>query len=136
MAKDPNVVRVNRDDLREMLKGGYIYGDQIAEQLATEGTFAIAKWALGGGVDVVLDNTNCSIDSLKVILDNVEKSPFDIEVVFKVFDIPYWKQRWRNFYRVGLDFTSPRYIPASVAREKTAKFQEVKAFIKEYESRQ
>lgn len=132
MAQRPHIIRVNRDDLRAMLKGGYLYGDGIAEQLATEGTIAMAKWALGGDVDVILDNTNCSVNTLEDTLNRVKNSPFEIDVEFKIFDTPYWLQRWRNLRRVRFNIFSKRYIPAVVAREKNQGFQKVKAFINDW----
>lgn len=127
LAQKRGVIRINRDDLRTMFKGGYVHGDGFVEKLCTLTTYDTALAILKGGFDVVLDNTNCTVKTVKDLLMNVHDVA---EVEFKVFDIPYWKQRYRNFWR-WFRRQGP-WIPKEVSQRMDSNFQEVKVFIDDY----
>lgn len=124
-AKSKGVIRINRDDLRTMFKGGYVHGVGFVEKLCTEVTYEAALITLRNGWDVVLDNTNCNLKTVKEILSNIQGST---QVVFKVFDIPYWKQRYRcimRWVKGGI------WIPSEVSKRMHNNFLEVKEWLKD-----
>jgi predicted kinase len=57
VADAPGRTRVNRDDLREMMFGGWT-GDQVHEDAVTAAQLAAVRALLAAGVGVVVDDTN------------------------------------------------------------------------------
>lgn len=123
------VIRINRDELRTMFKGEYVHGDSLAEYLCTKATLSIASDAMNEGADVILDNTNCTLDTVKDIINRVGHRE-NVELVFKVFDVPYRTQRWRCLKRFMMG--KGPWIPKRVSQRMHMTFQEVKAHIDEY----
>lgn len=59
VAQDPaNRARVNRDKLRETLRGSLVWGDPDLERQVTIAQHALIRALLGAGVSVVSDDTN------------------------------------------------------------------------------
>lgn len=121
--KEPCVVRLNRDELRTMMKGGYVYGDKVIEALCTSTTRAIARTCLEAEIDIIQDNTNCQLKTIKDILTEL---PEGVEVVVKLFEIPYWKQRFRCIVRW---MNGGIWIPKHVSKRMHNNFQQVKEYV-------
>jgi predicted kinase len=120
--EDPNIIRVNRDELRIMLKGRYTVGNRLVEACTTNIVRHTIDTVLRSGNDLVVDATHCK---MKYIQDILEMIPTDVDCVVKyiLFDVPYWKQRWRNFWRwvkTGI------WIPSNVSKAMDKNFKEVK----------
>ncbi len=131
--KNRDVIRINRDDLRTMFRGGYVHGHGFTETLCTITTISTAGNALRAGYDVILDNTNCTLSTVNDVLNSIvtlKGQGIPIEVEFKVFEIPYWKQRWRNFWRWAKG--KGPWIPSEVSKRMDHNFHTVKKFIDEY----
>ena len=60
VSKNPKTIRVNRDDLRSMLKPGYQFGDNRIEDVVTDASQWAVRTALSKGLNVICDDTNLS----------------------------------------------------------------------------
>jgi len=80
--KNPNTLRLCRDDLRAML-GNAPFLDPRGEKIVTK----MIEQAIAnkGDKDLVIDQTNCSVEFLKKLIKFC--TAFD-EVTFQVFDVP------------------------------------------------
>lgn len=133
LASAGNSVRLNRDEFRTMFNGGYIYGNKYFEELCTKATYAIAKRALKDGKNVILDNTNCSPKTIMELLFDIGKlqgEGIEVEIEFVLFEIPYWKQRYRNFWRWAKG--KGPWIPSEVSKRMHASFEAVKDYLDGY----
>jgi predicted kinase len=65
--KTPNLVRVNRDDLRHQFKGAYTVSEDI-ENVVSRAQDALIKTLLESGYSVVVDNTHCKIKYIKELI--------------------------------------------------------------------
>lgn len=124
IAKDRSFIRLNRDELRIMFRGRYSFGENYIESLVNDAIKFIGNKALEDGKIVVLDATHCKMKYI-----NDVKSIFPEDTIYKyvVFDIPYWKQRWRNFWRY---IKTGIWIPKEVSKVMHNSFQKVKEEIK------
>ena len=84
LVKNNNYVRVNRDDMRQMLKGQDMC-HYLIEQLITIMCNSIIREALENNMNVVVDNTHVRMKYISMY-----KLQFgDIaDIKFKVFDVP------------------------------------------------
>lgn len=64
----PHAVRINRDDLRQMLHGGALY-EAWAEQQVTTVQHAAVLALLAGGVDVICDDTNLRAKNVRALVE-------------------------------------------------------------------
>lgn len=112
VSDDIGILRLNRDELRSMLRGKYVVGDKLVEALVTEIiNFSIDR-LIRSGNDVVIDATNCKQKTINNILKVIPEG-YSPEVKYIVCDIPYWKQRWRNLLRY---LTTGIWIPRHIAK--------------------
>jgi len=95
--KNPNWVRVNRDDYRLMLKEAQIL-DNKGEQLVTKLVNDAILAALFAGYSVIVDQTNCREKYLNQLVDLVVKYA---NVSFRVFETSLEKAIERDNNRVG-----------------------------------
>ncbi len=94
-SKFNDVMRINRDELRQMLR----FAEQLEpedEALLTRMSDKMIEVALQKGRDVVIDNTNTKREFLQQIIDRFNPLA-DIE--FKIFDIPLLELKARNAVR-------------------------------------
>lgn len=69
VASDPGRrVRVSRDDLRMMLRGGGGHGERSTEQQIDAARDAVITVMLGAGLDVVMDSTNLNLEALDELI--------------------------------------------------------------------
>jgi predicted kinase len=97
LAQLPDHFRVNRDDLRIMLKRkGPIgrLGEKIGVLMMEKGIESIINSGLNLGV--VIDNTHCKLSYLNEVKQKYG-SKADIQIV--LFDQPLWKLHFRNVWR-------------------------------------
>jgi predicted kinase len=121
------LLRVNRDEIRAMLKGAYVFGISHVERLTTDIEDFVVKWALHHGYDVLVDATHCTPKSVNKIKAMVPED-VEVEIEFITCDIPYWKQRWRNFWRwIRTDI----WIPAEVSQNMDRGFKVTKIMIED-----
>lgn len=91
---NPEYVRVNRDDLRYMLRSSLKVGQQLEDVITGISSYIILK-ALFNKKSIVLDNTHCKN---KYIEDICSKFPNE-EYIVKYFVEPIWKLKLRNILR-------------------------------------
>lgn len=82
-ALDKDLIRVNKDDLREMFKVEFSYNSERAV-FATER--AIAKTVLAAGKSIIVDDTNFREDHFNYWINLAKEFNIEPEVVF--FDTP------------------------------------------------
>lgn len=92
--RNPEYVRVNRDDLRYMLKDSLRVGSD-REALITRISESIVKESLESGNKVILDNTHCKN---KYIEEICAKFPNEQYIVVYFIE-PMWKLKLRNILR-------------------------------------
>lgn len=80
LKKNPNLVKVSRDDIRKSLKDSYVV-DEKTEKLVSSIQDSMIRVALVNETDVVLDNTNCKA---KYIKETIEKFGKEARIVLQV----------------------------------------------------
>lgn len=120
-----NAVRINRDEMRSMLQGRYVYGNARIEKMVTKISYDIAREAFANNMDVILDNTNCNIKTIRQLIQEVSK---DIDIKWVVFKLPYWKQRLRIIKRW---LKGGPWIRKEVSVNMNKGYEEVVAFLKD-----
>jgi predicted kinase len=81
--ENPNYIRINRDDIRKMLKDSYIL-DFKYEKFITAIEFNAVENALSNGFDVIWDNTHIKLEFINKIINKFSDSA---NIQFKKFDI-------------------------------------------------
>lgn len=116
--KTTHFMRVNKDEIRKMLKGDGKFNNQV-ELLATNLTNKMIDDCETLGCNVVLDNTHCKIKYLSTIRGLFPKA----EIKIKLFDQPLWKLKLRNrirFIKTGV------WIPDDVINTMYKNFERLK----------
>jgi predicted kinase len=116
--EDRGTMRLNRDELRTMLRGKYVSGHQATEAMCTHLVEKGMRIALRLGMDVILDATHCK---WKYIEDSKALAPQGVKFEYVICDVPYWKQRWRNFWRY---LKTGIWIPSGVSKAMDRNFRE------------
>lgn len=93
--RNPNTVRINRDDLRLMLQGRPHLATP-GEILVTEMVFTGIQVALEQGMNVIVDQTNCR---LKYINEFIDRFNHLADIEFKQFEVDLETCRARNKQR-------------------------------------
>lgn len=126
MRENKNLIRLNRDELRWMFRGKeYKWGDAPIEVLVNHLMSEGANYALMTGKDVISDATHCKAKYIAEAKKAIHPN-FDVKYEYIILDIPFWKQRWRNFWRwvkTGV------WIPRAVSKTMDTNFREVKQLI-------
>lgn len=96
LAKGKDCIRVNRDELRIMIKGHYVCNNTIAEKIINKLIHIMIDEAILNNQDIVVDATHCKFSYMKDILDSYGTiCPFKVVL----FDVPTWKLKMRNVLR-------------------------------------
>lgn len=123
MARENNhMIRVNLDDLRTMLNGKYVFNNRVVENTASMIQRTVVEYALANEHDVIVDATHLKEKWIKKTLDVIPEGSHH-QVEYLVCEAPYWKQRWRNFWRwlkTGI------WIPSEVAKNMNTNFSVMK----------
>ena len=98
------MVRVNRDELRIMMLGKIEVNNGFTEQAINEITKDFVQKCVWANVDVIIDATHCKSRYITDIKNMVPKESSygvipDVKFKYIICDVPFWKQRWRNFWR-------------------------------------
>lgn len=105
-----NIIRVNRDELRTMLKGKYVNGDYYVESLINILYKEFLRLACNSRRDILIDATHCKIkyinDIKKMLPENC-----NITIKYMVCSEPIWKLKIRNILRY---FKTGVWIPNKV----------------------
>jgi len=125
--KSCSYIRVNRDELRIMLKGRYVVGNKVVESICNDLVIDSIYRAYKNNTSIIIDATHCKFKYItdiqsKINLDNVSYS-------YTIFKVPYWKQRYRNFFRY---LRTGIWIPKEVSKNMNKNFNET---IKELDKR-
>lgn len=80
---NPDYVRVNRDDFRDMLKSSQTCENKI-EDMITSLVFGVIEEALSKRLNIIVDNTNLK---QKYINEIIEKFKYSADIDYRVFDI-------------------------------------------------
>lgn len=99
-------IRINRDDIRTMLNGQYIFKPEL-EKYITKITDNMIISASNAGKNIIIDNTHCKAKYIADIIENHKEYSFTL----KFFIQPLWKLKLRNklrYLRTGV------YIPNKV----------------------
>lgn len=83
--KNPNYVKVSRDDFRYMLQNKGFCEPKI-EKMITDMHNQTILTALGNKCNVIVDNTNLKVSTINEIVNLVHEYA---DVNFRVFDVPY-----------------------------------------------
>lgn len=81
--KNPDWVRVNRDDFRKMFKNAQVCDPKIEDMITDMMKVAINK-SLMRKLNVIIDNTNLRV---KYINDFIETFKYSADIDFRIFDI-------------------------------------------------
>lgn len=100
---NPDYVRVNRDDFRDMLKSSQTCENKI-EDMITSLVFGVIEEALSKRLNIIVDNTNLK---QKYINEIIEKFKYSADIDYRVFDISLKKALEYNAGR-------ERKVPESV----------------------
>lgn len=122
--KHPDYVRVNRDDLRVMLKDSQVCENKI-EDMITSLCHQVIDNALGKKLNVIVDNTNLRV---RYINEIIEKFKYQADIEYQVFDISLSKAIERDNTRevkVGEGVIRKMYDAYKILLE-TLDFQPVK----------
>ncbi len=104
LKQNPHLTRINRDELRVMMLGKIDVNNGFVEQGINEITKIHVQRCMWANVDIIVDATHCKpryITEIKNMVPIEGKTGVRPDVTFKyiVCDVPFWKQRWRNFWR-------------------------------------
>jgi predicted kinase len=99
VAKNPNIVRVNRDDIRVMTSN-YVYSEEN-EKLVVSIRDHVIKHALKKGRDVIVDDCNINRRNFKDICTLVKSLSVDCMVMEKSFYVELDEAIARNAKRTG-----------------------------------
>lgn len=80
---DPNLWRVNRDDLRAMLRPQWIWGDVKTEDVVSAVQFNMVGLLTGLGFDVIVDDTHLYDDHV----EEIRQIAVALEAGFEVIDL-------------------------------------------------
>lgn len=72
LKQNPNAVRVNRDDIRKMIKDNYNPGEEFESIVSSLQDGAI-RACINKGYDIILDNTNCRVKYVKELINKYGK---------------------------------------------------------------
>lgn len=87
-ARQQSAVRVNRDDLRRMLRPApWPHGDRAAEDICTVAQHAQISALLAAGHSVISDDTNLQHDTFMALCDLAERAGAVVRVV-DLTDVP------------------------------------------------
>lgn len=117
MSLDPNNVRISREDLRSMIRGHFTGETQVEDLVSYIVDKTLGK-ALEMRRNAILDQTNCKYRRLSSLEAQLKDQGWTIRRI--VLDIPYWKQRWRNFWRW---VHTGNWIPRKVAQSMDKNFR-------------
>lgn len=92
------MVRVNRDELRKMMLGKIYTNNGYAEQSINEITKMLIERCVLAEVDLIIDATHCKPSYITQI-KNMCPHGHSTQFKYLICDVPFWKQRWRNFWR-------------------------------------
>jgi predicted kinase len=116
---DRSILRVNRDELRIMIKGKYVVGDKVVEQMINDITRSSIEFASMMNRDVIIDATNCTVRAINDVKRYAPNATFK----YVLCDEPLWKLKLRNiirFYRTKI------WIPTKVINSMYTNFQTLK----------
>lgn len=100
VAKDPlNYLRVNNDDIRNMANGSVFSPDY--EKLVKEVRLFLVKQGIQIGLNVIVDNVNCSKRNWEDICKIAQEANRDIQVIEKNFYVELDELLERNSKRDG-----------------------------------
>lgn len=102
LANNPNCIRVNRDDLRMMLKDkGFV--DKPLENMISSIQTMILVEAFINNLDVIIDATNCKLKYLNNWIDVAEslvlEEDIEVDLKVKLFEIDKGEAYSRNSKR-------------------------------------
>lgn len=124
LAAESNTIRINRDDLRSMTKGRYVFGDRKVESIINTITIRAVEHCVKNRIDVILDATHCKLKYIQEIKDELSfYSTHNIQIKYVVCDEPLWKLKIRNIWRY---IKTGIWIPVDVIKSMYKSFQEVK----------
>jgi predicted kinase len=81
--KNPNYIRINRDDIRKMIRNLPML-DSRGEKLVTDIEYSIAENAIEKGFNIIWDNTHLKMSYINSIIDRFNSKS---DILFNVFDI-------------------------------------------------
>lgn len=121
-----DIIRVNQDDLRDMLKAGKYKYNAYLERHIFETNCQIVQSFLDKDYDVILDNTHCNLKTVNKILQKFEDKAY---IQFVLFCEPLWKLKVRNVLRFIKTF-GKAWIPVKVIENMNKNKEEVFSFIR------
>jgi len=103
---NPDYVRINRDSMRDMLKGQYVFDPSI-EVMISRLSLSAMNIAANNNRNIIIDNTHCKA---KYLIDIIK--PFiGHKFTLKFFIEPKWKLKLRNIIRY---FKTGVWIPVKI----------------------
>jgi len=106
--KNLDYIRINRDDIRKMLRNSPMLNPK-GEELVTDIEYSIAENALAKKMNIIWDNTHLKMSYINPI---IEKFNDRANISFKIFDIDLneaiRRDSWRDF-PVGEDVIKRMY---------------------------
>ncbi len=122
LAQGKNILRINRDELRIMLKGKYVNGNPLVESVINAFTRYLIVRCILSGEDLIIDATHCKEKYINDIKDDIPKDQ-DCIIKYIVCDEPLWKLKYRNIIRY---IKTGIWIPVQVIENMHHTFQSVK----------
>lgn len=121
-----SILRLNRDELRLMLKGtSKPYNDLVETTINTLTEYIVAS-LVSSGTDLLIDATHCRAKYITDIKLMVPPGS-DVKFTYVICDVPFWLQRWRNFCRF---LKTGTWIPRKVSIHMDRNFRTTLALIK------
>lgn len=133
LKQNPRLVRVNRDELRLMMLGKIDINNGFVEQAINEVTKNIVQRCMWAECDIIVDATHCKpryITEIKNMVPMPGPTGVKPNVTFKyvVCDVPFWKQRWRNFWRwAKTGIWIPRQVSIAMDRNFRHTLEQIRA---------
>ncbi len=122
LKNNPNCIRLNRDDLRVMLRDqGYVSKD-IEDVISSTQSFIVTEATSTVNLDVIIDATNCKLKYIQSWIDNFSDE-YDIRV--KLFEIDKGEAYSRNSKRYHEGKQS--LVPVNVIDNMYNNLQELKS---------
>ena len=129
MLKEVNhgdVLRFNRDELRKMMLGFVDTNNGFVEQSINELTKYTVHRCVYANMDLIVDATHCKPSYINQI-KNLVPAGMLVNYNYVICDVPYWKQRWRNFWRWA---GGGGWIPRDVSKNMERNFRNTLELIK------
>jgi predicted kinase len=95
---DNNIIRVNRDELRVMLKGRYVVGDYYIESVINKLTEDVVGLACIARKDILIDATHVKVRYINDIKKMIPEF-CNYTIKYVVCDEPLWRLKLRNVLR-------------------------------------